>query len=616
MPANISQLYNFIQGSDITGVSSYDIWKSLNPNGTESEFLEFIRSGPPGQDGKDGESAHVYFLEASENIMKRGSDNLLLPANITFRSFYRSGASATRIEYHGRFVIQETTDGTDWITKYISNKDESSVIYTPSSVDVKIIKCRSFSAGDTTTELDNQTVVILSDASNIEIGARNLLGGSDITYTVTKDSTTVIDPINIVNGFDLQRLVGKKVTLSFYVDNTGDYTNTDNGLSESSNKFGMYSTLIWTDSTGYNPGRIVEHPIQLSYIGINKERINTTYELIPPVGYDTIQSFSFEIQLTLKPTTANNTWIFSRPKLEFGNIATDYSLAPEDIGNLVVVLSNDAHVIAANKDGSLNYEGCDATVRVYSGTNEVTNRADFVINESAGVTGYWDENNYQYIVTDLSVDTGYVDIEVTYNSITVTKRFSISKVIGAKGESTYDIWKGLGNEGGPSDFIEYLRGRSGKSAYELWLEQEGNEGKTLDEFLESLGGVSAYEIWLEQEGNAGKSVEDFFEYLQGESTYDIWKGLGYEGDARDFLEYLKGESAYELWLKQEGNAGKSEQEFLNSLKGEPGKDGNTGIVEIAELSEIILKSSTQGSTKKFRITIADDGVLTVAEVVG
>lgn len=31
---------------------------------------------------------------------------------------------------------------------------------------------------------------------------------------------------------------------------------------------------------------------------------------------------------------------------------------------------------------------------------------------------------------------------------------------------------------------------------------------------------------------------------------------------------FKGESAYETWLKQPGNEGKSEEEFLNSLKGD------------------------------------------------
>ena len=42
------------------------------------------------------------------------------------------------------------------------------------------------------------------------------------------------------------------------------------------------------------------------------------------------------------------------------------------------------------------------------------------------------------------------------------------------------------------------------------------------------------------------------------------KGLDEAIQSGDF----KGESAYETWLKQPGNEGKTEEEFLNSLKGE------------------------------------------------
>lgn len=45
MAATMSEVFNFMQGSDITGESSYDIWKAMNPEGTPEEFLEFIRGG-------------------------------------------------------------------------------------------------------------------------------------------------------------------------------------------------------------------------------------------------------------------------------------------------------------------------------------------------------------------------------------------------------------------------------------------------------------------------------------------------------------------------------------------------------------------------------------------
>ena len=324
------QLFNFIQGSDISGVSSYDIWKSLNPDGTEVEFLEYLRSGP------EGHPAYSYFLAVSDTVMKKDANNILLPTNITFNGFYRVGTEAVRNEYAGRFIIQETTDGSSWETKYTSTSDETSKTYTPSSNDVVMIRCTLYSAGDTTTELDTQTVVILSDVSNLKVGARNMLRSSDIRYEMTNETTEIIDRVTIVEGFDLQRLIGQSITLSYYEDAIGEYTNADDGEQDTSNKFGMTSELVWADSTGVKEDLTVI-PFEMGLKGEKKERLNSTYLVEAPEGYDTIQSLNFDIVLTLRPVDENTVWVFERPKLEIGNTATGWTLAPEDTLSLASV---------------------------------------------------------------------------------------------------------------------------------------------------------------------------------------------------------------------------------------------------------------------------------------
>ena len=83
----------------------------------------------------------------------------------------------------------------------------------------------------------------------------------------------------------------------------------------------------------------------------------------------------------------------------------------------------------------------------------------------------------------------------------------------------------------------------------------------------------------------------------GKSAYDIWatssKAVEYANKHNkelkdltelDFIDSLKGEqgikgdgeSAYQSWLKQDGNAGKSEGDFVKWLKGEKGQDGKNG----------------------------------------
>ena len=67
---------------------------------------------------------------------------------------------------------------------------------------------------------------------------------------------------------------------------------------------------------------------------------------------------------------------------------------------------------------------------------------------------------------------------------------------------------------------------------------------------------SPYEIWKAKDGNADKSEADFLASLKGENG-------------------TNGKSAYDLWKAKDGNADKSEADFLASLKGENGTNGKS-----------------------------------------
>ena len=95
----------------------------------------------------------------------------------------------------------------------------------------------------------------------------------------------------------------------------------------------------------------------------------------------------------------------------------------------------------------------------------------------------------------------------------------------------------------------------------LWLLRgcEGDEGDSCKT------GLSAYEVWLSV-GNEG-SEQDFLESLVGEPGADGYQGSdGFRGES--------GPSAYQIWLDA-GNEG-SPQEFLDSLIGPRGASGAPG----------------------------------------
>ena len=94
----------------------------------------------------------------------------------------------------------------------------------------------------------------------------------------------------------------------------------------------------------------------------------------------------------------------------------------------------------------------------------------------------------------------------------------------------------------------------------------------------------------------------------GRSAYDLWLSLGNTGTEQDFINSLKGEkgdkgdagapSAYDIWLSL-GNKG-TEQDFINSLKGEKGDKGDKGDVNIVQsVYDVWLELGNEGTKQDF-----------------
>lgn len=141
--------------------------------------------GDPGADGKPG---RTYIIEPSCNVLKRGSDKVISPNFITFKAYYRDGDSAARVPYKGRFVVEETVDGSTWKTIYASSTDEDTVTHYLYSIltnssgqavassngstigiprDVTNVRCKLYASGGTTTLMDMQSVAVVIDVDNL-----------------------------------------------------------------------------------------------------------------------------------------------------------------------------------------------------------------------------------------------------------------------------------------------------------------------------------------------------------------------------------------------------------------------------------------------------------------
>lgn len=426
----------------VTGLSADTGWVDITASylgvlyATKRFVVSKIKGGIPGPTGPQGDPGIVsrnYMLESSDAVIKKGADNRLSPAQITFKAFYRDGNAASRTAYAGRFKIEESTNGASFVVKYTSAANESMKSYTPSSVEVRIIRCTLYAAGGTTNSLDTQTVVVLTDVSNLEIGGRNLLLNSKSKKITDYQGAKLTFTDNVaVSEWGATDAIGVK------------------GSNGATNEIGFLGGTVYRESIKEMK---YAHSIYIKNTGIGKIAVSNNLGIRTEINageskrvviYGNGNGMSY-LQFVFVSESTEFNFIYWHPKIEEGNRVTDWTPAPEDMETLVITLSNEAHTITTDKNGNGgNFADCETTVQVYNGTQDVTAQTAYTVTKSSGVTGAWDGANYKYKVTALSTDDGYVDIKAVYNGISVVKRFTVSKsktgatgATGADGKTSY-----------------------------------------------------------------------------------------------------------------------------------------------------------------------------------
>ena len=443
MSYNTGQLFNFIQGSDITGQSSYDIWKSLNPDGTEAEFLAYIQSGPQGE---KGEPATFYAIAVSDTVMKKCVTDVLKPETVTFSAYYRLGTDTTRHAYAGRFIIQETIDGSVWETKYTSEDDESSVVYTPSSTNVTLIKGTLYEACNTTIELDTQNIAILIEAleamttilSNTAHIVATDSNGNVKSYEgcntsiqvfngikeVTSESTfEVIASAGVVGTWDLSTYTYTVTELNAddgYVDIAATYNGTtiSKRFSVSKSKPGKSAYEIWLD--GGNEGS------EEDYLAAT-ENVQSDWSQDDDTALDFIKN---------KPTSFPASDVYPWAKAESKPTYTSDEVGADSKGSASSALT-DAKAYTDQKVGA------EVTARETGDSNTLASAKEYADEKVGDITleslGY-DENHTHEIskVTGLqSALDGKVPTTRTINNKPLTGNISLSASdVGAEATGT------------------------------------------------------------------------------------------------------------------------------------------------------------------------------------
>lgn len=171
--------------------------------------------------------------------------------------------------------------------------------------------------------------------------------------------------------------------------------------------------------------------VQIDLEGINTEVSKVQSTLDKKADESTVQTLSQEFSAFKQSTEGFQQTVEK-------NYITKKGLSEELKKNVsfTISLTNDNHIIPTDSTGENgNYSGCETTVSAVFGSELVTENCTFTQLPSQGVTGNWNPKTFTYTVTNMTTDTGYVDITAKY-SVTIsdkqeirsdTKRFVLSK---------------------------------------------------------------------------------------------------------------------------------------------------------------------------------------------
>lgn len=127
-------------------------------------------------------------------------------------------------------------------------------------------------------------------------------------------------------------------------------------------------------------------------------------------------------------TYQSNDWVKSS-KYTDDSKAQEALDAIDKLKTLNIVLSNEYQTVSTDASGNYKtFPEVATTVSVYMGSVDMTDKATYTIEKSAGITGSWNLSTKTYTIKGLSGDSGYVDITATYSKLKGTRRFTVAKL--------------------------------------------------------------------------------------------------------------------------------------------------------------------------------------------
>ena len=158
-----------------------------------------------------GQNATSYWMICQPTVSLDTSNNFV-PSTITATAMSQTGESTAQA-YNGKFLVEKSTNGTDWTRIYASEQNESTCTFTPTDTKVKFFKVSLFMKDSNVAINDTKATPILLDYQTIQVTKDGIdgtpaklvyLNSNHQHFTTNKAGTT--SPSSIVLTADIQNI--------------------------------------------------------------------------------------------------------------------------------------------------------------------------------------------------------------------------------------------------------------------------------------------------------------------------------------------------------------------------------------------------------------------------
>jgi len=139
----------------------------------------------------------VYSLIKSENIIIRDAKGVYITPTINFSAQKKESSAVT--PYFGRFIVLTSSDGINFINRYVSSSDEASLQYNLIP-DIKTVRIRLYESGDTAKLLDEETIPVIEEPAEYNVQIESVNG---TVFRVGQGRSTLLIAHVFRNGVEI-----------------------------------------------------------------------------------------------------------------------------------------------------------------------------------------------------------------------------------------------------------------------------------------------------------------------------------------------------------------------------------------------------------------------------